>query len=113
MSIEIGRRTLQEIIRLPPLPPLAEPRAELARALPALTPPERITVTEAAAKYMRIQVAGQWQDYDPRVAPYMVEPQDLTTSRRFRRLVFVGPSQSGKSQMLMACAAHAICCDPG
>ncbi|WP_198670813.1 phage terminase large subunit family protein, partial [Oceanicella sp. SM1341] len=26
---------------------------------------------------------------------------------------FVGPSQSGKSQMLMACAAHAICCDPG
>lgn len=113
MTIEIGARSLHDIRRMPPLPPYARARQALDRALPALQPPERISVTEAAERYMMVSVAGQWQRFDRGVAPYMVEPTDLCTSRRFRRIVFVGPSQCGKTQMLLGCAVHAIMCDPG
>ncbi|PTX38712.1 phage terminase large subunit GpA-like protein [Gemmobacter caeni] len=62
---------------------------------------------------MRVNISGQWQPFRADVAPYMVEPTDMTASRRFRGLVFAGPSQSGKTMMLQTVACHAIMSDPG
>lgn len=96
-----------------PLPPYTDPRSALKAALPALRPAQRMGVTEAAERFMRVNVAGQWQPFRRDVTPYMVEPTDMIASRRYRGLVFCGPSQSGKTQMLQAALAHAITCDPG
>lgn len=96
-----------------PLPWYTDPREALRKAMPSLRPGERLTVTEAAEKYMKVRVGDQWQPFRRDVTPYMVEPTDMIGSRKFRGLVFVGPSQSGKTQMLQAALAHAIMCDPG
>ena len=88
-----------------PLPPYTDPRSALKQALPALRPAEQLSVTESAERYMRVNISGQWQPFRREVAPYMVEPTDMIASRRFRGLVFAGPSQSGKSMMLQT----AIC----
>lgn len=103
----------QALDAIRPLPAFASSRAALRRALPALTPPENITVTEAAEKYMRVYTGGQWQPYRRDDAPYMAEPQDVITSREYAAELFVGPSQSGKTLMLQSAAVHAICSQPG
>lgn len=95
-----------------PLPPLRTPEDILSDALPVMDPPSRITVTDAAERYIRVQAQGAWQSYDRSVTPYMVEPSDITQSRRFKTVVFVGPSQSGKTMMLQTTALHAPICDP-
>lgn len=97
---------------IPPLPPFTTPEELLAESLVMLDPPSRITVTDAAEAYMRVPVAGVWQQYDRSVVPYTVEPADITQSRRFKAVVFVGPSQSGKSKMLETVALHAPMCNP-
>jgi phage terminase large subunit GpA-like protein len=96
-----------------PLPPYTDPRSALKIALLSLLPAEDISVTEAAERYMRVNVSGQWQPFRRDVTPYMVEPTDMISSRRYRGMVFCGPSQSGKTQMLQAAIAHAIRCAPG
>lgn len=96
-----------------PLPPFSDPRSALKLAMPALRPAEQMTVTESAEKYMRVNVSGQWQPFRRDVTPYMVEPTDMISTRAYRGLVFCGPSQSGKTQMLQAAIAHTIMSDPG
>lgn len=96
-----------------PLPPYTDARSALKLALPALRPAEQISVTAAAERYMRVNVSGQWQPFRRDVTPYMVEPTDMIASRRFRALVFCGPSQSGKTQMLQSAVAYTIASDPG
>ncbi|MDS9468203.1 phage terminase large subunit family protein [Paracoccus sp. MBLB3053] len=96
-----------------PLPPYADPRIGLKHALPAWRPAEKISVTEAAEKYMRVNVSGQWQPFRRDVTPYMVEPSDMIATRAYRGLAFCGPSQSGKTQMLQSAIAYTICADPG
>jgi len=96
-----------------PLPPYADPRVALKHALPAFRPAEKISVTEAAEKYMRVNVSGQWQPFRRDVTPYMVEPTDMIASRSYRGMAFCGPSQSGKTQMLQSALAYTIAADPG
>lgn len=96
-----------------PLPNFTDPRVALRAALPALRPAERISVTESAERYMRVNVGGQWQPFRRDVTPYMVEPTDMIASRDYRGLVFCGPSQSGKTQMLNSALAYTICSNPG
>lgn len=96
-----------------PLPPYTDPRSALKIALPALRPAEQISVTESVERNMRVNVSGQWQPFRRDVTPYMVEPTDMIASRRYRGLVFCGPSQSGKTQMLQAAIAYTIVSDPG
>jgi len=105
--------TIQSPHDFEPLPPHTDPRVALKRALPALRPAERITVTEAAERYMRVNVSGQWQPFRRDVTPYMVEPTDMITSRRYRGIAFCGPSQSGKTQMLQSAVAYTIAANPG
>jgi len=103
-------RGLGALERIAPLPPFTTPEEILADALPLLDPPSRISVTDAAERALRVPVQGNWVAYDRTVAPYTVEPQDISQSRLFKTVCFVGPSQSGKSQMLLSVSAHAIIC---
>lgn len=106
-------RGIGPIARIPPLPPFVTAEELLMDALPLMDPPSRISVTEAAERSLRVPVQGNWVGFDRTVTPYTVEPQNMTQSRLFKSVCFVGPSQSGKSQMLLSVVAHAVTCAPG
>lgn len=110
--VVMSDRPIGRLTRIPPLPPFVTIEEVIADALPLLDPPNRMTVTDAAERFMRVPVAGVWQSYDRMVTPYTVEPADITQSRKFKAAVFVGPSQSGKSKMLETVAMHAVMCEP-
>lgn len=67
-----------------------------------LRPPERTTVSLAAAKYRRLNnpgsYIGPWRNTQ---TPYMVEPMDTFASRDTSLAAFVGPAQSGKTDSLV------------
>lgn len=61
-------------------------------------PPERLTVAEAAVKYVRVHAPPRYSGpYKPDETPYMVEPQNMVMSREHTSVVFCGPSQTGKA----------------
>lgn len=96
-----------------PLPPYTDPRSALKLALPSLRPAERVSVTEAAERDMRVNVSGQWQPFRRDVTPYMVEPTDMIPSRAYRGIVICAPSQCGKTQSLLSGISYTIKSDPG
>jgi phage terminase large subunit GpA-like protein len=82
---------------------------------PALLPPNRMRVSEGAAKNLIIKrpggAGGPWNPFE---TPYMVEPVDMLGSRRHNAVVFVGPAQTGKTVALgEGWLAHAVINDPG
>lgn len=84
----------------------------LRAALPALSPPARLKVSEVAAR-RKINAGGHWTAWDNDVAPYMVEPMDATMSRRFDAVVFVGPARSSKTEGLIVNPwVHAVLAAP-
>jgi phage terminase large subunit GpA-like protein len=111
--VHMSDRALGQVYDLPPLPPFASAQEILSDALPLLDAPSRMTPTEAAERYIRVETRGVWQNYDREVTPYMVEPVDTTQSRLYRAGAFVGPSQSGKTMALITTALHPVTCDPG
>ncbi|WP_147127807.1 terminase gpA endonuclease subunit [Shimia ponticola] len=96
-----------------PLPPYRDPRDALAKALPSLQPPKRVSVVDAAEAHMRVKVNEQWSRFNRDTVPYMNEPMEMATSRDYRAMVFAGPSRTGKTMLLNAVWAHSIMCDPG
>lgn len=78
----------------------------------AVRPPERLTVSEAAAKYVRIKEKNYSGPWSAEKTPYLVEPQNELTSLDFTGMVFVGPARTGKSQMFLNWLAHTAICDP-
>lgn len=82
------------------LPGFRPASAAILAALPALSPPARLKVSEVA-KRRKINAGGRWTWWDNDVAPYMVEPMDITMSRRFDSVVFVGPARSSKTEGLI------------
>ncbi|PKP66996.1 MAG: terminase, partial [Alphaproteobacteria bacterium HGW-Alphaproteobacteria-5] len=81
-------------------------------ALPALAPPARITVSEAATR-RQVEAGGHWVPWRNDVAPYMVEPMDAVTSRRFEAVIFVGPARSSKTEaLILNPLVHAILAAP-
>lgn len=75
-------------------------------------PPERLTVTEAAEKYVYLKNPPAYEGpYVASKTPYMVEPQNITQSRDFTSMVFCGPSQTGKTEavILNVWAFHVKC----
>ena len=78
-----------------------------------MRPPERITVAEAAEKYVYLNNPGSYiGPYQNRTAPYMEEPQNELVSREFTGLIFVGPAQSAKTQgLVLNWAAYSIMVD--
>lgn len=99
--------------RFEPLPPFAGIEAPLAQALASLRPARRMSVTDCAEKYMKVNANGRWVQFDRMVAPYMVEPADMMASRNWRELVFVGPARASKTLgLLQVGLAYAIMIDP-
>lgn len=79
-----------------------------------LRPPRRLTVPEAAEQYVYLDIpggySGPWSNDLPH---YMVEPAECLTSRKYEAVIFVGPAQSGKTQMLVDnWVAHTATADP-
>ena len=79
-----------------------------------MQPPERISVSEAAEKYVRLNNVGSYVgNWSNAMVPYMVEPMDLCASREKEGVIFVGPSQSAKTASLaLNFIAYTVMCDP-
>lgn len=79
-----------------------------------LKPPERLTVSQTAAKYRYINNPGAYMGgWKNSTVPYMVEPMDMLGSRDHDGLVFVGPAQSAKTDALIInWIAHSVKSDP-
>lgn len=77
-------------------------------------PPERLTVSEAAEKYVKLNNAPSYiGPYLNDETAYMREPMDMTMSRDHTSVVFVGPAQSGKTQgIVLNTMAYIIKCNP-
>lgn len=111
--VVIPNRRAGEVPELPPMPPHASASEVLARALPSLAPAQRLSVIDAAEKYMKVNAAGRWASFDRGTTPYMVEPANMTVSRRYREVIFAGPARAGKTVMLLCTVSHLVLCDPG
>lgn len=77
-------------------------------------PADRLTVTEAAKKYVVIKRPGMpTRHWDEDETPYMVEPQNLLSSRQLAAIIFCGPAQSGKTEgIILNFLAYSIMQDP-
>jgi phage terminase large subunit GpA-like protein len=111
--VEMPDRPAGSRADLGPMPPHASAADVLRAALPSLNPATRMGVVDAAEKHMKVNANGRWVSFDRAVTPYMVEPANVITSRRYRELIFVGPARTGKTVMLLQGVAHLITCDPG
>lgn len=70
----------------------------VCEAVNSLSPPERLTVTDAVEKYVRLNNAGGYSGpYRVATTPYMQEPMDTLNSREFSGVVFCGPAQASKA----------------
>lgn len=95
-----------------PLPAFCAVEDAIAEALPFLTPHKRALVSEIAEMRM-IEAGGHWVQFKNDVAPYMVEPQNMVTSRKFDSICFVGPARSSKSEgLVINPLVHAIIAQP-
>lgn len=101
-----------DLFDVAPLPPFAAVGVAISEALPALSPLARVPVSETALRRM-IEAGGQWVPFRHDVAPYMREPMDTVTSRRFDSICFVGPARSSKSEgLVINPLVHAILAQP-
>jgi phage terminase large subunit GpA-like protein len=92
-----------------------ETLGELVRSVATLLrPPERLTVAEAAERYVTINNPGSYiGPYRVATAPYMAEPMNTLRSREHSAVVFVGPAQSSKTESLILCwTAYSVVVDP-
>ena len=76
-------------------------------------PPERLTVSQAAAKYRKMNNPGNYVgDWLNSMVPYLVEPMDVLNSLDFTGMVFVGPAQCGKTELWLNWQTYSVLCDP-
>lgn len=78
-----------------------------------LLPPERIAVSEAAARYRRVYnppaYVGPW---DNSIAPYLQEVMDCLESREYSAVCFVSAAQSLKTEIIFNWLSYNVKCDP-
>ncbi|MBJ8388371.1 phage terminase large subunit family protein [Citrobacter cronae] len=76
--------------------------------------PRRMPVAEAVHKYMRVPVGvGNSVEWDPNLAPYVVEPMNCLASREYDAVIFVGPARTGKTIGLIdGWVMYNVVCDP-
>jgi phage terminase large subunit GpA-like protein len=78
-----------------------------------LKPPERLTVSQGAAKYRRLHNLGSYiGPWLNNKAPYLTEPMDTLNSMEHDAMAFVGPAQSGKTEILLNWTAFSVKVDP-
>lgn len=72
-----------------------------------------MSVSQAAEEYRYINnpgaYVGPWLNA---TTPYLVEPMDVLTSWKFTGMVFVGPAQTGKTDMFANWLGYSAICDP-
>lgn len=89
------------------------PPAEIVRRAAAGLRRRRVSVSEAAARYRRLNnpgsYVGPWKN---EMAPYLAEPMDACRSRSVEMVVVVGPSQFGKTEIPLSLVAHAAKVQP-
>lgn len=82
-------------------------------AAEAVRPPERLTVPQAAEKYRKLNnkgaYVGPWKNS---MVPYLIEPMNVLTSMRYTGMIFVGPSQCGKTEIYLNWHTYTVICDP-
>jgi len=85
-----------------------------AAAADVIRPPDRLTVPEAAEKHRQLknEGGGYVGDFKFDKTPYMVEPGEVLTSHEYTAMVFVGPAQSGKTELFPSWIVHSVVCDP-
>lgn len=82
-------------------------------ALDLFTPPERLKVSDAAQRYRRLANAGAYTgEWLNTKVPYTVEPMDTLRSRLMNGVVFCGPAQTGKTEILLNWVGYSIVVDP-
>lgn len=76
-------------------------------------PPERLTVSEAAEKYRRLNNPGAYVGpYLNDTVPYLKEVMDTFTSLDYVATIFAGPAQTGKTELFLNWLAYSAKCDP-
>ena len=95
-------------LREEPLPGFARPAAVLRPAIASLRPPRRITVAEAAEawRWLRNPGGGYSGPWLNSVTPYLVEPMEAFTRRDVQMVVVLGPSQFGKTELILNLAVY-------
>ena len=78
-----------------------------------IRPPERMTVSEAAAKYRVLKEATHMGPWDNTIAPYLVDIMDELESLSYTGVCFVGPARCGKSDIFFNWLCYSTICDPG
>ncbi|MGL5775934.1 MAG: phage terminase large subunit family protein, partial [Aeromonas veronii] len=63
--------------------------------------PSRAPVSDTISDLLYVEQGGVMAPYDKTLTPYMDEPLDAITSRKYDAVVFVGPARSGKSLALI------------
>lgn len=85
----------------------------IVEAAEAVRPAQRMTVSQAAEAYRKINnpgsYVGPWKN---ETTPYLVEPMDTLQSQRFTGMVFAGPAQCGKTDMFPNWLGYSAKCDP-
>lgn len=85
----------------------------IAAAAEGVRPAERLTVSESAAKYRHINQPGAYVGlWLNEKTPYLREPMDLLSSTMYTGMIFVGPAQSGKTDMFLNWLQYRVRCDP-
>lgn len=85
----------------------------LQEAAVTVRPPEKITVPEAAEKYRYLRNIGSYQGpWKNSMTPYLVEPMEEFTNELLSTVVFVGPSQCGKTDMCLNFLTYKTKSDP-
>lgn len=76
-------------------------------------PPERLTVSQAAEKYRKLNNPGAYVgDWKNETTPYLVEVMDVLSSPLYTGMIFAGPAQCGKTDIFLNWLTHTVICDP-
>lgn len=85
----------------------------IVEAADAVRPPERLTVSQAAARYRYLNnpgsYVGPWKNEK---TPYLVEPMDTLTSLDYTAMILVAPARTGKSDCFFNWLDYTAICDP-
>ncbi len=84
----------------------------LCETADTLLPPERMSVSECAERHRLLNnpgsYVGPWRNDK---TPYLIEPMDILTSLDYKAMIFVGPAQSGKTDMFLNWLVHSALYD--
>jgi phage terminase large subunit GpA-like protein len=82
-------------------------------ALEALRPPEHVGICEAAERYRFLNIAGAFHGkYSVDTTPYLREVMDSMRDRTLDSVIFVGPAQTGKTDLFLNWVCYSVMSDP-